>query len=39
MEYKFVIKAHESSDVSEGISTQKTHFDKKINVYVHIPLL
>ena len=28
MEYKFVTKAHESSHVREGISAQKTHFDK-----------
>jgi hypothetical protein len=29
MEYKFVIKAHESSHVPEGISAKKMYFDKK----------
>jgi hypothetical protein len=34
----FVIKAHESSHVPEGIYA-KTHFYKRIHVYVQMPLL
>ena len=38
MAYKFVIKAHESSHVPEGISAQK-RIDIKINAYVQMPVL
>lgn len=39
MEYKFVIIAHESWHVPEGISDQKHISIKKIHVYIQMPLL